>query len=84
MVAPLLANTSGERPARDDYPTVQLSALVLELLAFCVEHHTYHIKNYILNRDLLRRILVLMRSRHTFLVLRALPRPFQFPSRQQR
>ena len=49
--------------------TVQLLSLILELLSFCVEHHTYHIKNYILHKDLLRRILVLMNSRHTFLVL---------------
>jgi len=52
--------------------TVQLLSLILELLSFCVEHHTYHIKNYILHKDLLRRILVLMNSRHTFLVLCAL------------
>ena len=69
---PLLSNTTGDRPTKEDYPTVQLLGLILELLSFCVEHHTYHIKNYILNRDLLRRILVLMRSRHTFLVLSAL------------
>ena len=37
--------------------------------SFCVEHHTYHIKNYILHKDLLRRILVLIKSRHTFLKL---------------
>jgi len=72
LVAPLLSNTTGDRPSKEDYPTVQLLGLILELLSFCVEHHTYHIKNYILNRDLLRRILVLMRSRHTFLVLSAL------------
>nr|SVE76237.1 EOG090X01QS [Daphnia longispina] len=72
LVNPLLSNTTGDRPTKEDYPTVQLLGLILELLSFCVEHHTYHIKNYILNRDLLRRILVLMRSRHTFLVLSAL------------
>nr|CAG4635964.1 EOG090X01QS [Eubosmina coregoni]SVE69650.1 EOG090X01QS [Eubosmina coregoni] len=72
LVNPLLSNTTGDRPSKEDYPTVQLLGLILELLSFCVEHHTYHIKNYILNRDLLRRILVLMRSRHTFLVLSAL------------
>merc|ERR1712029_894173 len=32
----------------------------------------YHIKNYILHTDLLRRILVLMKSQHVFLVLCAL------------
>ncbi|XP_068981969.1 serine/threonine-protein phosphatase 4 regulatory subunit 3 [Bombus flavifrons] len=72
LIAPLLANTIGERPAREDYRTVQLLGLILELLSFCVEHHTYHIKNCILNKDLLKRILVLMKSTHTFLVLCAL------------
>ena len=55
-----------------DNCTVHLLSLVLELLSFCVEHHTYHIKNYILHKDLLRRILALMKSEHTFLVLSAL------------
>ncbi|XP_063216283.1 serine/threonine-protein phosphatase 4 regulatory subunit 3 [Bacillus rossius redtenbacheri] len=72
LIAPLLANTAEERPAREDYQTVQLLGLVLELLSFCVEHHTYHIKNCVLNKDLLRRVLVLTRSKHTFLVLCAL------------
>ncbi|KAF9823845.1 hypothetical protein SFRURICE_013382 [Spodoptera frugiperda] len=57
LIAPLLENTTGEKPLKEDYHTVQLLGLVLELLAFC---------------DLLRRILVLMRSTHTFLVLGAL------------
>ena len=67
-----MSNTAGESPERMDSCTVQLLSLILELLSFCVEHHTYHIKNYILHKDLLRRILVLMRSKHTFLVLCAL------------
>lgn len=53
----------------DDFQTAQLLALVLELLTFCVEHHTYHIKNYIINKDILRRVLVLMASKHAFLAL---------------
>ncbi|XP_041968901.1 serine/threonine-protein phosphatase 4 regulatory subunit 3 isoform X2 [Aricia agestis] len=72
LIAPLLENTTGDKPVKEDYHTVQLLGLVLELLSFCVEHHTYHIKTCILNKDLLRRILVLMRSTHTFLVLGAL------------
>ncbi|KAB7496413.1 Serine/threonine-protein phosphatase 4 regulatory subunit 3 [Armadillidium nasatum] len=72
LVAPLLSNTVGNEVGREDYQTAQLLALILELLAFCVEHHTYHIKNYIVQRDLLNRILVLMKSKHTFLVLSAL------------
>jgi len=69
LIGPLLANTVNDTPEREDSCSVQLLSLILELLTFCVEHHTYHIKNYILHKDLLRRILVLMKSRHTFLVL---------------
>ena len=52
-----------------DYNTAVNLALILEISAFCVEHHTYHIKNYVISKDLLRRILVLMKSEHKFLVL---------------
>ncbi|XP_056114559.1 serine/threonine-protein phosphatase 4 regulatory subunit 3B [Rhinichthys klamathensis goyatoka] len=84
LTAPLLANTSEEDhdltegSARvnpvcpDNFQTAQLLALILELLTFCVEHHTYHIKNYIMTKDLLRRVLTLMNSKHTFLALCAL------------
>lgn len=72
LIAPLLENTIHGEPQKEDYPTVQLLGLIIELLSFCVEHHTYHIKNCILNKDLLRRILVLMKSTHKFLVLCAL------------
>lgn len=70
--APLLLNTLDDKPQNEDYQTVQLLGLVLELLSFCVEHHSYHMKNCILQKDLLKRILVLMKSTHTFLVLGAL------------
>lgn len=72
FAAPLLENTVNDTPQKEDYRHVQLLGLILELLSFCVEHHTYHIKNCILNKDLLRRILVLMKSSHKFLVLCAL------------
>lgn len=71
-LAPLLANTVDGEPARDDYQNAQLLAHILELLTFCVEHHSYHIKTCILNKDLLKRVLVLMKSAHKFLVLGAL------------
>jgi len=53
----------------DDYVNSVTLGHILELLTFFVEHHTYHIKNYIINKDLLRRVLVLMKSQHKFLVL---------------
>ncbi|XP_073997140.1 serine/threonine-protein phosphatase 4 regulatory subunit 3-like isoform X1 [Rhodnius prolixus] len=72
LIEPLLQNTADGTLAKDDYRTVQLLGLILELLSFCVEHHTFHIRTCIINKDLLRCILVLMKSSHTFLVLCAL------------
>ncbi|XP_055385021.1 serine/threonine-protein phosphatase 4 regulatory subunit 3 isoform X2 [Condylostylus longicornis] len=72
LIAPLLLNTMDDKLQNEDYQTVQLLGLVLDILSFCVEHHTYHIKNFITSKDLLKRILVLMKSVHTFLVLGAL------------
>uniref|UniRef100_A0A8C5B5L4 Serine/threonine-protein phosphatase 4 regulatory subunit 3-like central domain-containing protein n=1 Tax=Gadus morhua TaxID=8049 RepID=A0A8C5B5L4_GADMO len=86
LTAPLLANTAHDKDSKDllespvkinpvcpdNFQTAQLLALILELLTFCVEHHTYHIKTYIMNKDLLRRVLLLMNSKHTFLALCAL------------
>ncbi|XP_051945942.1 serine/threonine-protein phosphatase 4 regulatory subunit 3-B-like isoform X2 [Xyrauchen texanus] len=84
LTAPLLANTADEitdlsegstkvNPVcPDNFQAAQLLALILELLTFCVEHHTYHIKNFIMTKDLLRRVLTLMNSKHTFLALCAL------------
>ncbi|XP_039421382.1 serine/threonine-protein phosphatase 4 regulatory subunit 3B-like [Corvus cornix cornix] len=67
LTAPLLANT-----AKDDYQTAQLLALILELLTFCVTRHKEHMRVYIFHWDLLRRVLLLINSKHTFLALRAL------------
>ncbi|XP_076442092.1 serine/threonine-protein phosphatase 4 regulatory subunit 3-like [Babylonia areolata] len=72
LTAPLFAVTADEKPSRDDYQTAQLLSLILELLSFCAEHHTYHIKHFIISRDLLSRVVVLLASRHSFLVLCAL------------
>ncbi|XP_052869118.1 serine/threonine-protein phosphatase 4 regulatory subunit 3 [Anopheles cruzii] len=72
LIAPLLRHTQSDKPTNEDCNAAQLLGVVLELLSFCVEHHTYHIKNCIINKDLLRKILVLMNSMHMFLVLGAL------------
>uniref|UniRef100_A0A8C5Z5D1 Protein phosphatase 4 regulatory subunit 3C n=1 Tax=Marmota marmota marmota TaxID=9994 RepID=A0A8C5Z5D1_MARMA len=84
LIAPILSTTSEDRDEEDylfgpdenknclnNYQTAQLLSLIIELLTFCVQHHTYHIKNYILSKDLLRRVLMLMNSKHTFLILSA-------------
>lgn len=72
LTAPLFAATCDDRPSKDDYVNSVTLGHILELLTFFVEHHTYHIKNYIIGKDLLRRVLVLMKSQHKFLVLNSL------------
>ncbi|GIY07834.1 hypothetical protein CEXT_760102 [Caerostris extrusa] len=70
LLAPVIAITT-EGKLKDNQ-TAQLMGLILELLSFCVEHHTFHSKNYIINKDIVDRVLVLMKSKHTFLALCAL------------
>ena len=72
LLSPLMANTSAGRINREDYRVAQLENLILDFLSFCVERHTYHIKNYIMHKDLLKRILILLKSKHQFLALSAL------------
>uniref|UniRef100_A0A8C4PZ31 SMEK homolog 1, suppressor of mek1 (Dictyostelium) n=1 Tax=Eptatretus burgeri TaxID=7764 RepID=A0A8C4PZ31_EPTBU len=72
LTTPLLDNATAGKSFKDDFQTAQLLSLILELLTFCVEHHTYHIKNNIMTKDLLRKVLILTRSRHAFLTLSAL------------
>ncbi|KAI1240394.1 hypothetical protein IHE44_0008814 [Lamprotornis superbus] len=72
LAAPLLANTSEEWCEIDNDKTAEILASVLELLSFCVERHKYHMKMYVMRKDLLRRTLVLMKSKHKCLALCAL------------
>nr|XP_034342056.1 protein PPP4R3C-like [Arvicanthis niloticus] len=75
LVAPILSTTvenDNDNRANicpDSYQNAQLLEVVLEILTFCVQYHSTFIKNYILSNNLLSRILVLMRSKHTFLIL---------------
>ncbi|GIY68475.1 hypothetical protein CDAR_112153 [Caerostris darwini] len=72
LLAPVIAITTEGKLSKEDNQTAQLMGLILELLSFCVEHHTFHSKNYIINKDIVDRVLVLMKSKHTFLALCAL------------
>ncbi|KER33704.1 hypothetical protein T265_12584 [Opisthorchis viverrini] len=72
LVRPLFENTAEDMLQKDDYHTALVLNHVLELLTFCIETHTYHMKNYCFNRDLLKRVLVLLQSSHKFLVLASL------------
>jgi len=72
LLAPLMANTTDSKLARDDFHHAQLQNLILDFVTFCVEHHTYHMRNFLNKKDLLRRVLVLLKSKHQFLQLSSL------------
>ena len=42
---------------------------ILDILSLCVEKHTFHIRSYIIEKNVLARVLVLMTSSHGHLVL---------------
>ena len=69
LLTPLMANTTDGKLARDDFHLAQLQNLILDFVTFCVEHHTYHMRNFLNKKDLLRRVLVLLKSKHQFLQL---------------
>ena len=53
----------------DDFNRATVLDYIIDILTFCVEHHSYHIKNYVISKDMLRRVLALMQSKHKFLAL---------------
>ncbi|XP_031230871.1 protein PPP4R3C-like [Mastomys coucha] len=76
LIAPILSTTAENDNANnranicpDNYQNAQLLEVILEILTFCVQYHSTYIKNYILSNNLLSRILELMSSKHTFLIL---------------
>lgn len=70
LIQPITDVTAtGTMSKRESLRLVTLLSLLLDFLSFCVEHHTFHIKNYIIGRDLLKPVLVLLQSPHQFLVV---------------
>uniref|UniRef100_T1IP34 Serine/threonine-protein phosphatase 4 regulatory subunit 3-like central domain-containing protein n=1 Tax=Strigamia maritima TaxID=126957 RepID=T1IP34_STRMM len=67
LIAPLLAYTID-----DCYEVVELLSVVLKVLDFCVVSHNFRITRFIVKEDLLRSVLLLLKSKHKFLVLEAL------------
>ncbi|GMS78417.1 hypothetical protein PENTCL1PPCAC_592 [Pristionchus entomophagus] len=62
----------GTRPKKDDYHTAKKLSLVLRLLNFCVGPHALPMRTFIIRRDFMNKVLVLLNSRHHFLALYAL------------
>ncbi|KAK0414335.1 hypothetical protein QR680_007270 [Steinernema hermaphroditum] len=72
LVRPLMSNTEGGHPVKDTYYVANQQALILDLLSFCIQHHSFSMRNYCMHHDLLNRVLVLLKSKHHFLALHAL------------
>ncbi|EGT55172.1 hypothetical protein CAEBREN_29191 [Caenorhabditis brenneri] len=72
LIKPMLENVSGGIIKKDDYMMANRQSVVLRLLTFCVEHHSFSMRTRCVNQDLMNKILVLLKSKHSFLVLSAL------------
>ena len=56
-------------PCTDTSHNAVLLSHILDILSLCVERHTYHIRNYVIDKNVLGRVLVLLTSSHTHLAL---------------
>lgn len=72
LLKPLLDNVSGGVVKKDDYMIANRLSVILRLVTFCVEHHSFSMRQRCVNQDLLNKALVLLKSKHSFLVLSAL------------
>nr|CUU99186.1 hypothetical transcript [Hymenolepis microstoma] len=72
LTKPLFDHTEEEIVVDDNYHSALVLSNVLDLLIFCIENHTYHFKNYCLRHEVLKRVMVLLKSEHKFLVLSVL------------
>lgn len=71
LMAPLMAQTSTETISKDTSHNAVLLSHILDILSLCVERHTYHIRNYVIDKNVLGRVLVLLTSSHSHLALAA-------------
>lgn len=51
----------------DSYYIANKIALVVDLLCFFVEHHSYNMRTYIIQKGLIQQVLVYLKSKHHFL-----------------
>ncbi|EYC18279.1 hypothetical protein Y032_0028g1774 [Ancylostoma ceylanicum] len=72
LVRPMMENVKGGTIKRDDYCMANRQSLVVRLLCFCIEHHSFSMRQHCISNDLLNKVLVLLQSKHHFLALGAL------------
>lgn len=71
FIEQLVAAVSRALDAADPTPAVVLATIV-ELLCFCVQHHTYRIKYYILRNNVGLKVLNLLKRRERWLAAAAI------------
>ncbi|CAI4225101.1 unnamed protein product [Auanema sp. JU1783] len=72
LLKPMVENVKGGVIKNDDYCTANKEALIVKLLCFCIEHHSFSMRMHCISNDLLNKVLILLSSRHHFLSLCAL------------
>uniref|UniRef100_A0A7E4UTK5 PP4R3 domain-containing protein n=1 Tax=Panagrellus redivivus TaxID=6233 RepID=A0A7E4UTK5_PANRE len=71
LVKPILDLTAGGQLARDDYYTCRQVCTILSTLIFCVKNHELFARRFIIERDVLTNIAVLLKSKHHMISLKA-------------
>lgn len=72
LVKPLVENVKGGTIKCDGYSTANRQSMIVRLLCFCIEHHSFSMRQHCISNDLLNKVLVLLQSKHHFLALGAL------------
>lgn len=72
LMAPLMSQTTGDKISKDTGSNAVLLSHILDLLTVCVEKHSHYIRKYVIDKNLLGRVLVLMTSAHRHLTLASL------------
>uniref|UniRef100_A0A915PBS8 Serine/threonine-protein phosphatase 4 regulatory subunit 3-like central domain-containing protein n=1 Tax=Meloidogyne floridensis TaxID=298350 RepID=A0A915PBS8_9BILA len=67
LCAPIHENAKNGHPISDSYYVANKLTLVIDLLCFFVEHHSYNMRTYAIQRGMLLSILVYLKSKHHFL-----------------
>uniref|UniRef100_A0A1I8C0F9 SMK-1 domain-containing protein n=1 Tax=Meloidogyne hapla TaxID=6305 RepID=A0A1I8C0F9_MELHA len=67
LCAPIHENAKNAHPISDTYYMANKLTLVIDLLCFFVEHHSYNMRTYAIQRGMLHSVLVYLKSKHHFL-----------------
>jgi len=72
LVAALTDDAAGEVPAQQAAQQAQARTHVCDLLSFCIQHHQFRIRYYILKNTVIQKVLALLRQKDKSLKLAAI------------